>query len=100
MLLPWHGRGRRFDPDQVHHFFSAGYAVRVSSVAIANPKLHHRYGSDFDCLKGLRLCCHLRKMGVCSFHQDDDGSVRIWGNFPCSGAGASFYSAEAAGFSS
>src|SRR5438552_4527398 len=19
--LPWHGRGRRFDPDQVHHFF-------------------------------------------------------------------------------
>jgi hypothetical protein len=20
--LPWHGRGRRFDPDQVHHFQS------------------------------------------------------------------------------
>src|SRR4051794_15535833 len=23
--LPWHGRGRRFDPDQVHHFFSTVY---------------------------------------------------------------------------
>ena len=21
-LLPWHGRGRRFDPDQVHHIFN------------------------------------------------------------------------------
>src|SRR4029077_9967002 len=20
--LPWHGRGRRFDPDQVHHIFN------------------------------------------------------------------------------
>jgi hypothetical protein len=20
--LPWHGRGRRFDPDQVHHLFN------------------------------------------------------------------------------
>ena len=33
MILPWHGRGRRFDPDQVHHFqpltasFSQGVPV-------------------------------------------------------------------------
>ena len=24
MLLPWHGRGRRFDPDQVHHLNQPG----------------------------------------------------------------------------
>ena len=27
--LPWHGRGRRFDPDQVHHIFKY---LRTSSV--------------------------------------------------------------------
>ena len=30
--LPWHGRGRRFDPDQVHQSFNnlAGPALRAS----------------------------------------------------------------------
>ena len=30
--LPWHGRGRRFDPDQVHHFFafSEELAIQIS----------------------------------------------------------------------
>jgi hypothetical protein len=27
--LPWHGRGRRFDPDQVHHFRQADVAQLV-----------------------------------------------------------------------
>ena len=26
--LPWHGRGRRFDPDQVHHLNSTAYPIR------------------------------------------------------------------------
>jgi hypothetical protein len=26
--LPWHGRGRRFDPDQVHHIFNPTLSKR------------------------------------------------------------------------
>src|SRR6476661_7874292 len=29
--LPWHGRGRRFDPDQVHHLFNN---LRLSPLSV------------------------------------------------------------------
>jgi hypothetical protein len=40
--LPWHGRGRRFDPDQVHQFFNnhlrqllPELAVRSGNISVA-----------------------------------------------------------------
>src|SRR5258705_57480 len=34
--LPWHGRGRRFDPDQVHHFLY--FLTRQQPIYAQSPK--------------------------------------------------------------
>lgn len=39
--LPWHGRGRRFDPDQVHQFGAIWYQICIAKV-ISTPELYER----------------------------------------------------------
>jgi hypothetical protein len=57
--LPWHGRGRRFDPDQVHHSFQfltncptnrlvalGGTLQKHFSVSVHFLRLHSGFGID------------------------------------------------------
>jgi hypothetical protein len=36
--LPWHGRGRRFDPDQVHHLYQLLADTSLSMYPAAGPR--------------------------------------------------------------
>src|SRR5438270_8293993 len=60
--LPWHGRGRRFDPDQVHHLFNN----LADPPRSAWPEIGRKFeeASAVSTCFGLRLSCWLRASTV------------------------------------
>ena len=57
--LPWHGRGRRFEPDQVHQIPLQLNGLESSSNSRPDPIQLNSSRHHLACVKELRLRCHL-----------------------------------------